>query len=241
VPDRAITVAVPVEEVLITVSSPVAAPAAAGLNPTVNVAVCPGVKVTGRGAVSAIVKPAPVKATASIVTGSVPVEAKVTDWGADAVFTPVIPKAKPLALELNAGSAGLNSRAKVAATPPALAAMVTVWPIPVGEIAIENPTLVAPAGTIAVAGTETVELLLDRFTTAPPAGAGEDSVTVQASIPAPVIFPLVHEIALVAHWAAVPVPLRPITYVAPEDESLVMVSCPIVVPASGGSKRRTKL
>src|SRR2546428_13830632 len=41
-----------------------------------------------------------------------------------------------------------------------------------------NVALVAPTGTVTLAGTEAAELLLDSVTCAPPAGAGPPSVTV---------------------------------------------------------------
>src|SRR2546426_8701623 len=41
-----------------------------------------------------------------------------------------------------------------------------------------NVTLVAPTGTVTLAGTVAAELLLDSVTCAPPAGAGPPNVTV---------------------------------------------------------------
>jgi hypothetical protein len=76
-----------------------------------------------------------------------------------------------------------------------------------------NPALVAPAGTVTVLGTVTAELLLDRFTLRPPLGAEALSVTVQASVPNPVIAPLLQDSALNAAGTAVPEPLRLITIV----------------------------
>ncbi len=52
-----------------------------------------------------------------------------------------------------------------------------------------NLALFAFMGTVTVAGTNTAALLLDRFTTAPPTGAAPVSVTVQKSVPDPVIEP----------------------------------------------------
>jgi hypothetical protein len=46
------------------------------------------------------------------------------------------------------------------------------------------------AAIVTVAGTTTAELLLDRFTLSPPAGAADEIDTVQLSLPAPVIEPL---------------------------------------------------
>jgi hypothetical protein len=75
-----------------------------------------------------------------------------------------------------------------------------------------------------VLGTVTAELLLDRFTISPPLGAEAVSVTVQASVPDPVMTPLLQDSALNAAGAAVPAPLRLITVELPVEELLVMVN-----------------
>src|SRR2546427_455306 len=49
-----------------------------------------------------------------------------------------------------------------------------------------NVTLVAPTGTVTLAGTVAAELLLDSATCAPPAGAGPSSVTVPVELLPPV-------------------------------------------------------
>ena len=95
----------------------------------------------------------------------------------------------------------------------------------------ENHTLqlalAAPAVTVTVAGTVTAELLLDRLTVSPPLGAAALSATVQVSVPAPVIVPLVQfnedRVTVFAVVAAVPVPLSPITSVPLFGELLVIV------------------
>ena len=57
--------------------------------------------------------------------------------------------------------------------------MVTEVDAVTALVAIGNVALVAPAGTVTLPGTEaTDELPLDSVTTAPPAGAGPDSVAV---------------------------------------------------------------
>jgi hypothetical protein len=72
----------------------------------------------------------------------------------------------------------------------------------------------------------TAGLLLARLTIRPPLGAAEVKVTVQASVPDPVMVALLQESALNAAvlGAAVPVPLRGITAVLFVDELLEMVS-----------------
>jgi hypothetical protein len=59
-----------------------------------------------------------------------------------------------------------------------------------------NLTLVLFFVTFTVAGTVTAGLLLDRLTTTPPVGASEVSVTVQESVPEPVMDAALQESAL---------------------------------------------
>ena len=89
-----------------------------------------------------------------------------------------------------------------------------------------NPALVALAGTVTDAGTVTAVLLLERLTVSPPLPAAAFRVTVQASLPAPVIEALPQESALNAGVlpAVVPVPLRLTTAMGLVEELLVMVS-----------------
>jgi hypothetical protein len=87
-----------------------------------------------------------------------------------------------------------------------------------------KPALVALAGTTTVAGTVTDALLLVTDTLKPPLPAGPLRVTVQASVPAPVIDALLQDSALNPAATAVPVPVRPITAVPLVDELLEMVS-----------------
>ena len=89
-----------------------------------SVAAWPGFKVAGNAAPDNV-KPAPVTAAALMVTGTVPVEVKVTGCGVAVVFTTTLPNAKLVALMLSAGTAAFNCRAKVLDRPPALAVIVT--------------------------------------------------------------------------------------------------------------------
>jgi len=67
-------------------------------------------------------------------------------------------------------------------------------------------------------------LLLVKDTLKPPLPAAPLSVTVQASLPAPVIDALLQDSALKVAATAVPVPVRPITAVPLVEELLWIVS-----------------
>jgi hypothetical protein len=77
VPLRLTVVVAPVEELLVSVRAPLAAPAAAGANCTVSVAVCPGESDSGNTAPEAL-KPVPLMAAALTVNGATPVEVSTT-------------------------------------------------------------------------------------------------------------------------------------------------------------------
>ena len=158
-----------------------------------------------------------------MVTGAVPVELRDTDCVA-AVFACTFPKATFVGLIFSVGTAAFNCRANVLETLPELAARATACALATGETVAVNPALVAFAGTVTVAGTVTAALLLDRFMVNPPLPAAEVSVTVQASVPDPVMEPLLQERPLNAAGTAVPVPLRVITVEAPVEELLLMLS-----------------
>jgi hypothetical protein len=92
--------------------------------------------------------------------------------------------------------------------------------------------VVAPAATVTEAGTITAELLLATPTANPPLAAATFSVTVQLSVPAPVIDAVLQVKPL---NAGVPEPLRLITVDVPLDELLVKVNEPVSAPAAVGS------
>ena len=95
-----------------------------------------------------------------------------------------------------------------------------------------NVALVAVAGTVTEPGTVTALLLLTRLTLMPPAGAGPDKFTVQASASDPVIEVLLQDTELTVGETAVPVPLR---LTAVVGALLEIVSCPDTEPAVAGS------
>ena len=170
-----------------------------------------------------IVKPVPLSVAELMVTGAVPVEVNVTG-SVDAVFTVTLPNAKLAGLMVNVGTAAFSCSAKVLETPPALAVRVTDCAVVTDDTVAVNPALVALAGTTTVAGTVTEVLLLVRPTLTPPLPAAELSVTVQASLPAPVMDALLQDNELNTPGTAVPVPVRPITAVPLVVELLWTVS-----------------
>jgi hypothetical protein len=222
VPLRPIAAVLFVEELLAMVSWPVAAPTAAGSNSTFSVVSWLGLKLAGNSTPDTE-KPAPVSVAPSIVTGTVPVEVIVTDCVAG-VFTTTLPNATLVALMLNANIEAFSCRVKLLNTLPALAVIVTACEVATEDTVAVNPALVAFGGTITVLGTVTAELLLDRLTLRPPLGADAVSVTVHASVPDPVMAPLLQNSALNAAGAAVPVPLRLMSAVPLVDELLLMLS-----------------
>src|SRR5581483_4683886 len=103
------------------------------------------------------------------------------------------------------------------------------------ETAALKPAVVEPAGTVIEPGTVTDELLLDKVTTCPPAGAGALSATVQASVDWPVSVRLLQERELSVPAADCPVPLRLMTIVALFAALLATVIVPVAAPAAVGS------
>jgi hypothetical protein len=99
VPLKATTAEPPVDELLVTVSCPLRAPAAVGVNVTVIVSDWLGFSVTGNVPATTL-KAAPLSETALIVTGVVPEDRSVNDC-VDEVFTAMLPKPKLLELSVN--------------------------------------------------------------------------------------------------------------------------------------------
>jgi hypothetical protein len=110
-----------------------------------------------------------------------------------------------------------NCKAKVSATPSALALRVAVCAVLTGETAAVKLAVVDPACTVTEFGTVTAESSLDRLIAKPPLPAAEFNATVQLSIADPVA-PSKAQLSavnstLVGALAAVPVPLSPTTRV----------------------------
>jgi hypothetical protein len=125
---------------------------------------------------------------------------------------------------LSAGTAAFNCKAKLLAIPPALAVRVVACAVPHADTAAVKLALVAPDGTVTVAGSVTAVLLLDRLTLVPPLPAAALNVTVQASVPDPVIELLVHVNALSCVAVCTPVPLRLTVAVVPLIPLLLLVT-----------------
>ncbi len=203
------------------------------LNCRLNVVVCPGFRVTG-AVIPEAVNSDPATKIDEIVTAPVPVAVRVT---ACLAVCPTITFPKLIFVELipSVGVPAFNCNAKVFVELDALAVSVTAW-LELKEATVaENPTLVALAGTVTEAGTVTVPALLERFTLWPPLPAAVLNVTVQASVPAPVMIPLLQVNEFNPGVLAVPVPLRLITAEGLVDELLAMVSCPVAAPTIEGS------
>ena len=95
-----------------------------------------------------------------------------------------------------------------------------------------KPTLALPAGTVTEAGDETALLLLPRFTANPPVAAAALSVTVQLSLPDPVMDAL-EQVRLVS--TGIPVPLRLTIEELPVEELLFRINWPVSAPAKVGA------
>ena len=91
----------PVDELLLIVSWPLAVPVVVGSNCTCSVSDCVGFSVAGK-LPPTIVKPAPMITAEFTVTGEVPVEVSVSDCVV-AVFTVTLPKLSVAALIVNCG------------------------------------------------------------------------------------------------------------------------------------------
>jgi hypothetical protein len=193
-----------------------------GSNCTLRVVAWPGFRVTGKVAPDNV-KPVPVTVAALMVTGAVPAEVKVTDC-VDGALSDTLPNVKLAELMLKLGTAAFNCMTKISETAPTVAVSVAACAVATEDTVAVNPALVAFAGTVTVAGTDTAVLLLDRLTLRPLLGAAALSVTVQASVPEPVMDALLQERALNTPAACAPVPLRAITAAPPVEKLLVMVS-----------------
>jgi hypothetical protein len=177
------------------------------------------------------VNPSPLTVAEFTVTAAVPVELSVTVCVL-AVFTETLPNARLVTLTPRVGFDAPSCSAKVCEALPALAVRVTVVAV-VTEftVAVKLPVLVPPANAT-LTGTVTALLLLARFTVNPLLAAAAFSVTVQLSVPAPVIALLVQVSPL---NTGTPVPLNATVVDVPVDELLVNATAPVADPAAVGT------
>ena len=175
--------------------------------------------------------PVPLTVAALMVTGAVPVDDRVTDWVAGEP-TKTSPNEMLVALILSVDTPAPNCNVKVCDALLVLAVRVTVCEVLTAVIVAVKVPVFDPLATVTVAGTVTAELLLARLTLNPALPAVAFNVTVQLSVPAPVIEPLVQLSAL---NPGTPLPLRLITVDVPLEELLVKVSEPVAAPPAVGS------
>jgi hypothetical protein len=113
------------------------------------------------------------------------------------VFTATFPNDSLATLVERAFVAVNNWSEKVFELVPSLAVSVTACAVQAHHDTVAvKPALVAPAGTVTLAGSVTAELLLARLTLIPLLGAAETSVTLQESCTHPVSEALLHVSAL---------------------------------------------
>lgn len=127
--------------------------------------------------------------------------------------------------------AAFNCTPADAEMPVALADTVTACATFTAATVAEKLPLVEPAGSAIEAGTTNDELLLVRPTVRPPLGTVVFVVTVQLSVPAPVIVVLA-QFNLVS--LGTPLPFSPIFHEAPLDALLLMERLPVVDPVAAG-------
>jgi len=174
------------------------------------------------------------------MTAAVPVEESVTDCVAGDP-TGTLPNATLVALTVRLAPAvdpddGVSARTKVSFAPFSVAVRVTeVDELTAATVAV-NPTLAALPGTRTEEGTFTEASLLVRSTRIPLLGAGDASVTVQASEPLPVMAALVHDKPLSAGTDWAPDPISSIVRDGVATVLLEITTWPEALPTSVGLK-----
>lgn len=196
VPLSAIVEAPPLEALLVMVTVPVSAPAAVGSNCRSSVAVWPALSVSGV-VIPVMEKPVPLTAAALMVTEPVPLEVSFTGCVAGELrltfpkATLLDPSVSPAVVPVVAVDAAFSCREQVSELLLSDAVRVAVWAELTAAAVAVNLALDAPAATANDAGTFTALLLLARLTVIALLVAAV-SVTVQASVPAPVREALLH-------------------------------------------------
>jgi len=131
-----------------------------------------------------LVNPAPVIVTELMVTGDEPEDVSVIDCSAGE-FMRTLPNGMLDAFAVRIEFAGPSCTLKVFAIPAAVAVIVADWLALTLFTVAEKDALIAPDGTVTLAGTVTEELLLESDTAKPVSGAVPFRLTRQESVPAP--------------------------------------------------------
>jgi hypothetical protein len=231
VPLRFTVVVGPVEELLAMSNCPVAAPAVVGSNSILRVAVgLVKFKVSGKVAPEKE-NPAPEMVTVLTISGAPPEEVKVSDCVVG-VLKATSPKAMLSELTVSVATLASRSIVKVLVTDPAVAVKVTGVAVETEDTVAVKLPVVEPAAAVTDEGTVTAALLLARPTENPPVAAAVLRVTVQESVPEPLMDELVQEMAV---STGTPVPLSVTVVDVPVEELLEMANWPEAAPAAVGS------
>jgi len=187
VPVRAIVAVAPFVALLLIVTVPVAAPAAAGSNATFSAADCPEFSVSGVVRPD-IEKPVPAIAALLIVTAPLPLAVSVTVC-VEGVFSATLPNATLVLPSVSpavpAVVPAFSSSTEVIEVFQSAAVSVTVCAVFTAATVAVNATLVPPGATVTDDGIVTAPLLLLSDTQSPAELAALFSATVQTSVPAP--------------------------------------------------------
>ena len=181
------TVVVLVAALLVRVSAPVTDPVAVGAKLTCMVADWPGLRLSGNDAPETE-KPLPEMFAALMVSVLVPLDAMVTVCVA-VVPVVTLPNDRDAGVTVMAGAeaGGLSWMENVWFILPAEAVSVTACEVVTAAAVAVKAALVDPAATVIEVGTVMAALLLARATDRPPLPAAAVRVTVQESVPAPVM------------------------------------------------------
>lgn len=162
VPLRLTVKVVPVDELLVSVTVPLTAPAAFGAKLTVSVAVLSESSVNGK-LTPEIVYPVPLTVPALTVTAAVPDEVNVTD-PVPVAPTATVPRLTLVGLSVSVDTAAPRLIPQVSVPPPDDAVNVAVCAAATADIVAVKLPVVAPAATVTDDGTTTAVLSLERLT-----------------------------------------------------------------------------
>jgi len=178
--------------------------------------------------------PAPLIAAVLIVSAPFPVELKVNVCVV-AVFTATLPNDRLDALTLSVPTDAFSVSVKLCELLVVDAVSTAVCAVATAVAVAVKPALFAPPAIWTDGGRVTAALLLARFTLIPPVGAFPLTVTVHASVAAPVSeFAVQLSDCTVGRIAMVPVPLNATVSVPPVVALLEMVRLPDWAPAAVG-------